>query len=229
MRGLVIGLGETGNPLFEILQATHYETHGFDPDKGYKYLPMDIDVLHICIPFSDRFVDIVKDYQECTMPKYTVIHSTVPIGTTSKIHNAVHSPILGRHKRMVTDMKLYPKWIGGKTHKDVYSYFVASGFNTIMVDKPEETEALKLLCLARYGASIAMAHYCKDIADKYGFDYNDILIWDKFYNSGVDELHRPIIKLGEDKTIGGHCVIPNTRILNGQHPNQIWDEVLKYA
>jgi hypothetical protein len=76
--------------------------------------------------------------------------------------------------------------------------------------------------------SIAFAQYCKDIADIYKFPYDDVARWDVNYNVGVDEwLQRPILQ-PPNGPIKGHCVIPNTKILNQQHPNPILQEVLKY-
>jgi UDP-N-acetyl-D-mannosaminuronate dehydrogenase len=230
LKSAVIGLGETGRPLFEILQE-HYgdDVVGIDLKDDSKYTEGKFDIINICIPYSDIFVDIVKSYQQHLNPSLTIIHSTVPIGTTSKIRNAVHSPILGRHNRMKEDLKKYVKWIGGDQLSGAYEYLDKAKIQCYSVATSEETEALKLMCLAKYGMSIAFAQYCKDIADEYGFDYEDIKLWDEYYNYGVAPwLKRPIL-LPPDGRIGGHCIIPNTRILNEQHPNKILEEILKYA
>jgi UDP-glucose 6-dehydrogenase len=170
----------------------------------------------------------VQDYQDLFNQPLTIIHSTVPIGTTSKINNAVHSPILGRHDRMKKDLKTFKKWIGGEKVEEARNYLQRAGFYCECVSTSEETEALKLMCLAKYGMSIAFAQYCKDIADIYKFPYDDVARWDVNYNVGVDEwLQRPILNPPNGK-IRGHCVCQNTKILNQQHPNLILQEVLKY-
>ena len=228
MKSAVIGLGETGRPLFEILSDYH-EVDGIDLKDCKRPIPIRYEVINICIPYSDGFIQTVQDYQDLFNPELTIIHSTVPIGTTSKIKNAVHSPILGRHNRMKEDLKAYKKWIGGEFADEARDYFQGAGFYCECVPTSQETEALKLMCLAKYGMSIAFAQYCKDIADKYGFDYEDVARWDVNYNNGVAPwLKRPIL-LPPDGRIGGHCIIPNTRILNEQHPNPILEEILKYA
>ena len=228
MKSAVIGLGETGRPLFEILSDYH-EVDGIDLKDCKRPIPIRYEVINICIPYSDGFIQTVQDYQDLFNPELTIIHSTVPIGTTSKIKNAVHSPILGRHNRMKEDLKAYKKWIGGEFADEARDYFQGAGFYCECVPTSQETEALKLMCLAKYGMSIAFAQYCKDIADKYGFDYEDVARWDVNYNNGVAPwLKRPIL-LPPDGRIGGHCIIPNTRILNEQHPNKILEEILRYA
>ena len=119
IKSCVIGLGETGKPLYEILR----EVHSVDGiDIGSKVNP-PYDVMNICIPYSDKFIEIVREYRKNLRPERVVIHSTVPIGTTLKIGNAVHSPILGKHGRMLEDLKTYPKWIGGDGADEVASYF----------------------------------------------------------------------------------------------------------
>jgi hypothetical protein len=231
LKSAVIGLGETGGPLFEILQE-HYgnDVEGYDIKTTplIKILPHDIEVLNITIPYSDKFLDIINVYQDLFNPSLVIVHSTVPIGTTRQIPNAVHSPILGRHDRMKEDLKTFKKWIGGEKVEEARNYLQRAGFYCECVSTSEETEALKLMCLAKYGMSIAFAQYCKDIADIYKFPYDDVARWDVNYNVGVDEwLQRPILQ-PPNGPIKGHCVIPNTKILNQQHPNPILQEVLKY-
>lgn len=229
---LVIGLGETGRPLFNILKRTHPNTYGYDLKTGWTAeLPEeDVVVMNICIPYSASFVETVKEYQFKYGPVFTVIHSTVPIGTTAEIGNAVHSPVLGRHKDMESDMIKYTKWISGRLSADVAVYFRNAGFNAKSIgEKTETTELLKLFCLAKYGMSIAFAQYQHDICTQYDIPYLRVLEWDANYNANVVEhLRRPLVS-PPDGAIGGHCVVQNTKILHSQHPNQILAEILRYA
>ncbi len=237
--GIVIGMGETGKPLFEILKEAYPDMLGMDifpiVDVG------KVQFMHICIPYNDIFITAVKRYQKMFTPEVTIIHSTVPIGTTAQIPNAVHSPIQGRHDRMKSDLLNYPKWIGGEQinkngshdvedwkNNGLSSHLTEAGFKTRWMDAPEQTEAMKLLCLAHYGVELAMAHYEYNVIDKYRIDHSHFRLWNEDYNGGVGRLARPIFGALTDK-IGGHCVTQNTRLLNDQHPNPMLDEVLKYA
>jgi UDP-N-acetyl-D-mannosaminuronate dehydrogenase len=227
MKSIVIGLGETGRPLFTVLRKGGWDTEGLDignqPSSG-KYREMNI-----CIPFSDKFIGIVKNYQDKFFPELTIIHSTVPIGTTSMIPDAVHSPILGKHDNMEKSLTTFTKWIGGERAFEARDYLMQAGIPCRCVATSEETEALKLLCLAKYGMSIAFAQYCKCVADDLGFNYQDILDWDIDYNAEVESrLQRPII-LNPDGKVGGHCVLPGTKLLNEYKQNPILEEVLRYA
>jgi UDP-N-acetyl-D-mannosaminuronate dehydrogenase len=231
LKSAIIGLGETGQPLYELLRKAYPTMIAFDTKTMSikELLPVNIDVLNICIPYDANFLMIVNDYIDIFYPGVTVIHSTVPIGTTRKLKNAVHSPILGKHDKMYEDIKNFRKWIGGELADVARDYFQAAGLWCSTVPTSEETEALKLMCLAKYGMSIAFAQYQKEICDKYGFSYNDVIEWDANYNANVASwLKRPILTPPEGK-IGGHCVAQNTKILNEQHPNPILEEILKYA
>ena len=226
---VVVGLGETGRPLFNVLKATYPDTFGYDLKEVIgEWDGEPVGVMNICLPYFDNFVDVVKEYQRKFSPALTIIHSTVPIGTTSQISDAVHSPILGKHDNMEYSLTGFTKWIGGSRANIASGYFNVVGMNTKCVDAPEVTEALKLLCLAEYGMSIAFAQYKKDVCDKYGINYALAMDWNANYNNNVSRnLRRPLVTPPEGK-IGGHCVVQNTRHLNKQHPNPILDEILKY-
>jgi UDP-2-acetamido-3-amino-2,3-dideoxy-glucuronate N-acetyltransferase len=158
----------------------------------------------------------------------TIIHSTVPIGTTIQIPNAVHSPILGRHDNMEKSLVSFTKWIGGEKANEARDYLEGAGIPCRCVATSDETEALKLLCLAKYGMSIAFAQYCDDIAKHLGFNYQDILDWDINYNAEVSpDKQRPLI-FNPDGDIGGHCVCMGTKLLDSQFPNPILKEILMY-
>lgn len=230
MKSAVIGLGETGSPLFEVLKVAYPDIIGIDAKtiSMDKIEPVKLDVLNICIPYSPMFLNIVNNYQNIFKPELTIIHSTVPIGTTDQIRAAVHSPIMGKHDNMEESILKFRKWIGGRDAYQAMKYLGYAGIQCICVSTSKETEALKLICLAKYGMSIAFAQYAKNICKDLGFGYADVIQWDINYNSGVNpRLKRPILS-PPGKKIGGHCVTQNTKILNEQYPNKILEEILKY-
>jgi len=228
MKSIVIGLGETGRPLFNVLKIAEMNVIGYDLKVDGIYEHTDVGVMNICIPYSDNFIKIVKDYQDECEPNLTIIHSTVPIGTTAQIPNAVHSPILGKHDNMEKSLLSFTKWIGGPRSEEAREYLESAGMSCRCVSTSDETEALKLLCLAKYGMSIAFAQYCKDVANQLGFNYQDILDWDINYNAEVaSDKQRPLI-YNPNGEISGHCVVPGTGLLHSQFPNPILNEVLIY-
>jgi hypothetical protein len=230
-RTVVIGLGETGFPLFNIIREFDRAAYGCDLKRQIGEKPESTEFLNICLPYIgiDDFVGVVKKYQIEYSPILTIIHTTVPIGTTSKIGNAVHSPILGKHGRMQDDILTYTKWVGGERASLAAEYLNESRIKTRVVSTSEETELMKLMCLAKYGMSIAFSVYQKDLCDKYNVNYDDVYEWDSNYNNGVlPSYKRPLISPPNNRKIGGHCVITGTRILNDLYKNDILGEILKY-
>lgn len=228
---IVIGLGIVGDALHKILKKKT-KVMGYDsmlfPKKMFHVEHNNIRILHICFRYNDEFIKEVNRYRDMVQPELTIIHSTVPIGTTAKIPHAVHSPVLGKHDNMKKSLLKFIKWVGGKDAKKAGKYLRAAGFKCRIVNKSEETEALKLFCLAKYGMSIAFAGYQQKLCNIYKINYSKILDWDKDYNKNVQNgLQRPILHPPINK-IGGHCVIQNTELLNKQYPNQILDEILRY-
>jgi UDP-N-acetyl-D-mannosaminuronate dehydrogenase len=237
MKSIVIGLGETGRPLAKVL-SVNGRVFGIDLIDDFMIGDNSIewdepDFINICLPYSKKFIEIVQEYRKMHIVNkkntITIIHSTVPIGTTSMIPDAVHSPILGKHDNMEKSLTTFTKWIGGERAFEARDYLEGAGISCRCVATPEETEALKLMCLATYGVSIALAQYRNSIAKKYGFNYQDILDWDINYNAEVESrLQRPIIT-NPNGVIGGHCVTQGTRLLNQSDSNPLLDEVVKYA
>src|SRR3990172_701990 len=76
---------------------------------------------------------------------------------------------------------------------------------------------------------MAFERYEKAFFDAYGMDYSDVIDWDRDYNAHTAQhLKRPIMFPPEHE-IGGHCVVPGTKMLADRFPNQILSEVLKYG
>ena len=98
---LVVGLGEVGRALFELLRESgKFDVYGFDIDEvklrsivGNVKLPDSFDVMHVCYPCSDRgsFVKVTVNYIRRFKPKLTIINSTVAPGTTQKVYEETKS------------------------------------------------------------------------------------------------------------------------------------------
>src|SRR5436190_130949 len=112
---VIIGLGEVGGPLKELVSRRH-------PTIGVDIQPVrptpECAVLHICYPFGKTFVDTTVQYIRSYRPALTIINSTVAPGTTRAVHALTqtpiaYSPIRGKHSRMREDISQYVKFIGG--------------------------------------------------------------------------------------------------------------------
>jgi hypothetical protein len=169
---IVIGHeGEIGRAIFNIFNATI----GIDNDI---YLPArksegekaDRTIMHICIPYSPRFLRTVVDYGNTYKPNIIIIHTTCAIGTTRKIDRAiknlsrcivVHASVNCRHPNTEADIRKYDMFVGALNDDEgniACDYIERFGIITYLCDTPESSEFNK----------IAGTEYCKTIVEFFG-------------------------------------------------------------
>jgi UDP-N-acetyl-D-mannosaminuronate dehydrogenase len=203
----------------------HYETYSLDiqPDES---IPQ-CDIVHICIPYQDdNFIDQTVGYIEKFRPSLTIINSTVAPGTTRRIaattnRSVVNSPVRGKHARMKQELLEYTKFIGALDQSSgnrAAEHFARIGLRTRVLATPETTELAKLTETTYFGLMIAWAQeverYCSDL----GTDYAEVI---SFY----EEIRFfPPVKFFPG-VIGGHCVMPNIRILREQFESSLLEAV----
>lgn len=222
MKHLIIGYGEVGQGLHKVVGGAIH-----DPFKHFIALNT-FDVMHVCIPWNDKFIKAVRKYQKEFKPSLTIIHSSVPVGTSKKL-NAVHSPIRGVHPNIDLGIKTFVKYFGGKNAVKAANIFNKLGVKTKVVKDSNTTEAAKLWDTTQYGVFILLNKEIKRWCEKNKVDF-DIVYTDfnKTYNEGYLDLDRPEVvrprlKYMEGK-IGGHCVIPNAKLLTSHFAKLLTDE-----
>jgi UDP-N-acetyl-D-mannosaminuronate dehydrogenase len=210
---VVVGLGEVGKPLFEII-SRHHRVLGVDIAPP-SIEPAVVDVLHICYPFQIKdFVGECARYIKLFEPKLTVINSTVAVGTTRAIAqrsgaSIAYSPVRGKHTRMLEELLQYTKFVAGidlKSAGHAVRHFESMGLKTKSLSTPEAAELAKLTETTFFGILIAWAQEVERYADRVGVSYDEVVsIYEEIrffppvkYHSGV---------------IGGHCVMPNIELL----------------
>lgn len=211
---VIIGGGEVGQALQKVIGGAIH-----DPIKGIRTIGK-YDVMHVSIPYGPKFVRIVKDYQKRFRPRLTIIHSSVPVGTTRKC-NAVHSPIRGVHPHLAEGIRMFVKYFGGKKAKEAAKIFSDLGIRVVITSKPENTEAMKLWDTTQYGMMILLNRmiwdYCKRHKLDFSLVYTDA---NTTYNEGYLEMNRPEVVRPWLKhmpgKIGGHCIRQNAHLLNKQ-------------
>jgi UDP-N-acetyl-D-mannosaminuronate dehydrogenase len=223
---VIVGLGEVGKPLFEIIKTRH-QVFGVDIDLT---APLNrCDVMHICFPFRDqKFVSQVVEYIKRYQPALTVVNSTVAPGITRRIAgesggSVVNSPVRGKHARMQQEMLHYTKFIGAldpESGARAVDHFESVGMRTKLLGSPEATEIAKLTETTYFGLMIAWAQeverYCKEV----GANYEEVV---SFY----DEIgFFPQVKYFPG-VIGGHCVMPNIDILRQQFPSGLLQAIVQ--
>lgn len=209
---VVVGLGEIGKPLFEIVSRVHNAA-------GVDVSPVEItgpvEVMHVCYPFQIRdFIGETVRYIETYQPALTIVNSTVAVGTTRSIAErtgaaVVNSPVRGKHVRMLDELRSYTKFVGSMDPswaERAVRHFESAGLKTKVLSSPEATELAKLTETTYFGLMIAWAQEVERYCDKTGQNYDEVV---SFY----DEIKFfPPVKYFPG-TIGGHCVIPNIKIL----------------
>ena len=211
-RVVVVGLGEVGKPLFELMSRYH-DTVGVD------IAPVEqvrgVDALHICFPFEiPDFIGEAVRYIDLYKPSLIVVNSTVAIGTTRAIAartdaTVVNSPIRGKHVRMLEELSLYTKFIGAMdpdAGQRAAMHFQSVGLKTKVLSPPEASELAKLTETTYFGLLIAWAQEVERYCDATGADYSQVV---SFYE---EIKYLPAVKFFPG-IIGGHCVMPNIKIL----------------
>lgn len=207
---LVVGLGEIGQPLLEILHEAH-DAAGRDIEDR----PMDgVRVLHLCFPYSSDFVASATRYVSLYEPEVVVVNSTVIPGTSTEIEEksgvpAVYSPVRGKHLQMRDELRHYRKFVAGASAQAVAlveEHFAAAGITTQRMASREALELAKLLETTYFGILIAWAQEVDRFTDAVGADY-----WEttSFFEE-IDFLPPVGFQPGY---IGGHCIMPNLELL----------------
>lgn len=219
----ILGFGEVGQAIAKFYRNPKIKD--LKRDDGL----MRVEILHICIPWNNKFIDVVKKEIKTMKPKLTIIHSTVAIGTTKKLvlslskdcGMVVHSPVRGVHPNLYQGIKTFVKYIGAdnkKAGKLAEKHFKNLGIKTKIFMPSAITEALKLWDTTQYGWFIVLNKEIKKWCDKKGLDFEAIYTEaNKSYNQGYKKLKRPevlrpYLKYVKGK-IGGHCITPNCKIL----------------
>jgi UDP-N-acetyl-D-mannosaminuronate dehydrogenase len=212
-RVVVVGLGEVGKPIFELI-SRHHHTIGVDISPPLEEIEQ-VDILHVCYPFQiNDFVGETVRYIRLFKPTVTIVNSTVGVGTTRLIAEqggaaVVHSPVRGKHTRMLDELCEYTKFVGAIDPGDARrasDHFDSVGLKTKILSSPEATELAKLTETTYFGLMIAWAQELERYCDRSGSDYEELI---SFY----DEIKFfPSVKYFPG-IIGGHCVLPNIEIL----------------
>jgi hypothetical protein len=217
MKNLVIGYGEVGQAISRVLNTNDV----IDKNSGIylKNGPQEFDTMHICFPYTaGEFEKEVTAYQNTFRPKITIIHSSVPLGTSDKL-NAVHSPIRGVHPHLEKGIRTFVKYFGGFKAHEAAAIFAEKGIETRVIRDARTTEASKLWDTTQYGIMILLEKEIYKFCRDNGLDFEVVYAsFNETYNEGYRELgmgyvNRPAL-MHKDGKIGGHCVVENAALLD---------------
>ena len=233
MTDIILGMGEVGETLFDLLVDRKFDCVGIDLDntKCKKYFENEViknpEYLHVCLPGElTGFTNIVLNWMDKIKNiQVVIIHSTVKPGTTKIIQEKssipiLFSPVRGVHRRFLNDIKKYTKFISfdgieidSKIKIDLENRFEKVDW----MSTTKTAELAKILVdTTYYGWLINYAQITKMICEKENVDFDEM--W-KF----ADEIHenlgnRPKMFPG---IIGGHCVIPNLDLIEYENLDMI--------
>ena len=235
-KDMVAGIGEIGKPILKLLSKDNIVV-GFDlnPDlmnerKFEIYQNLKTSFLHIAIPVTGKFINNVLKLCKKFQPECIVIHSTIKPGITEELQGKLPIPVIysatrGVHKNMLKDLKRYTKFFAICSISPRKQWAISSfskkmklcGIKTKKMSRPVTLELAKIICDTSYlGWLVNYAQVSNLIAKNYDVNYNEM--W-----SFSDEIHkflgnRPKMYPGY---IGGHCVIPNLKLINNETLNLI--------
>ena len=245
----ILGYGEVGQAIAKFYGSAGASTElsrMSSPQARIKDLTRDdklegVEILHICIPWGNKFVDIVKSEIRKIHPKLTIIHSTTAPGTTKEIAAefkgmVVHSPVRGIHPHLYEGIKTFVKYIGAENKRAgqlAKRHLNSLGIKTKVFSPAVTTEIAKILDTSYYGVCIAWHGEMKEICNKYGINFEEAVTdFNKTYNQGYTKLGkknviRPVLYPPKGG-IKGHCVCQNAEILQKHFKSQALDLILKY-
>jgi UDP-N-acetyl-D-mannosaminuronate dehydrogenase len=224
---LVVGVGEIGKPLLELL-SEQYEAYGLDI-KPTGQVPPSCDIMHLCFPFTgDHFVTEAVRYIKLYRPGLVIVNSTVSPGTTRRIAEqsgtaVVNSPVRGKHARMKEELRQYVKFIGALNPEEgrrAAEHFIRLGMKTKVLTSPEATELAKLTETTYFGVLIAWAQEVERYSKHFGANYDEVASFYEEIGFFPPVKYTPGI-------IGGHCVMPNIKILKSLMKSGLLDAVEK--
>jgi len=235
----ILGHGEVGQAIAKFFDKPLIKDKRYSSPEKFS-----VDILHVCIPYSDDFANIICDEIQFAQPFLTIIHSTVSPFTTRYIRDktksaVVHSPIRGCHPDLHREIFIFTKYIGCEEYEEgllAENHLKSIGLKTKILIPSAVTEFGKLFSTTYYGLCIAFHGEVKKVCDKYGIDFDDVFTeFNKTYNEGNaligrDNVIRPVLYPPPDNRIGGHCIIPNAEILKKYMymESEVIDLILKY-
>jgi UDP-glucose 6-dehydrogenase len=231
---LIVGYGEVGKPLFEIIRGVYPEVDWLDV--ANKKVDMNPDIMHITFPelTPADFVSSSVQYIERFSPGLVLVESTVTLGTTLAIHNKLekktllcHSPVRGNMTDgMKKGLMQYTKFIGPTTPEaglHAKEYYESLGLKAQICSSPLETELGKLFETTYRGLMMSWFQEMHRICKRFEANYDQVV---EFVGSTEREgkQARPVFHPG---FIGGHCIIPNAEKLLSIYSSRFVEALLE--
>jgi UDP-N-acetyl-D-mannosaminuronate dehydrogenase len=225
---LMMGLGEVGSAIKQVEEEAGNEVHVLELDRSPNL--NDYDVMHVCIPYSEKFQEYVLNALLKYTPALIIINSTVKLNTTSELRQKisdknlnipiVHSLVRGVHPNLYSGIKTFVKYVGGELEDCnlAIEHWSNIGVDSRRIGESVESELAKIMSTTYYGWNILFAKQVDRICKEHGLDFEAVYTEPNLtYNDGYIELDkpeviRPVLTAPSGK-LGGHCVAQNFELL----------------
>jgi UDP-N-acetyl-D-mannosaminuronate dehydrogenase len=126
---------------------------------------------------------------------------------------------------MLRDLRAFPKFVGADVDAAWFKakrHFREIDLHPVQIRDSRATELAKLLDTTYYGVCIAYHEFANQLCRKEGVNFDDVMTkFNDTYNDtmaalGRENFIRPTLYPPEGP-IGGHCVVPNARMLEEQY------------
>jgi len=221
---IVLGQGEVGRPLADILSTAHDVVR---VDIQPVASPGPCRFMHVAIPFQiPDFIQTTEAYIRKYAPEFVVVNSTVAVGTSSRLAKVTsipvfYSPVRGKHFRTGDDMLKYKKFVAGPSEflATVRKHFEDAGLKTDQASSTDVLELMKLCETTWLGIMVGWAQEMEQMALKIDSSYNEL----ERFNEEVAFIPQGIFP----GVIGGHCVLPNIKLLQKFSQSNYFDAILE--
>ena len=228
--------GEIGQPILALSRGGYLEVLARDLKLPVPPRPQHpVAAIHVAIPGeSTSIVEAVTAADREYHPRVVLVHSTTIPGTCDAlaekigIDRVVHCQVHGKHKSdsMRRDMLRYPRFVA--TASDT-AFEAAAGVLRAMGHPPDQIRRLsslvtgelsKLLATSFFGYLIAWMQEGERMARCFDADLEELMSFRRIPSSDF------VLDGKFPGRIGGHCVMPNLKILQKAHPSPLWDWIV---
>ena len=254
----IVGQGYVGTAIKSGFEK-HYELETYDKFSTSKStvnlhdLVLLSDVIFVCVPtpmnkdgscHTDIVEEVITEINEIVLETESypynikpivVIKSTVPPGTTDKLHSknrgidVIFNPEFLTEANFLEDFKNQTRIILGGTRKgtnilrQVYSKVFPHA--TIVKTGSKTAEMVKYFINSFLGTKVSFANEMKIICDKIGIDYDKVVEY-ATYDERLGKSHWAVPGPDGDYGFGGHCLPKDVSAIVSEFDSELLKSVL---
>jgi UDPglucose 6-dehydrogenase len=242
----IVGQGYVGTAI-KIGFEPHYTVETYDKYDGMKstvQLPDMVEeckVIFVCVPtpmnedgtcHTDIVESVIKEIDDCKHEHkpIVVIKSTVPPGTTDRLHkkyksvDVIFNPEFLSEATFIEDFKNQNRIILGGVRRgtnllrQVYSKVFPK--TTIVKTGAKHAEMVKYFTNCFLATKVSFANEMKIVCDKIGIDYDKVVEY-ATYDERLGKSHWAVPGPDGDLGFGGHCLPKDTQALVSRYEDMI--------